>query len=189
MCIICQPEVPSLRDLFSVHSGVLILSQKKTGQSSTFISPLYCSLFLFSLLQVFLSTPPSSPLCVTENRKMPVRVAKSIDLSIDLPIAFFHQCVFLSLSQWSPSRNQTYVSFSDGMPPYWADHPSIILIDCSFMLFRSVKCHWSFIVRWIVSLQRGATFAAIPSISQSLKYSYKSFRTRLGSRCSPTLVR
>lgn len=32
-----------------------------------------------------------------------------------------------------------------GHPSYWTDRPSIILIDYLFMLFRSVKCHWSLV--------------------------------------------
>ncbi len=62
------------------------------------------------------------------------------------------------------------------------------LIDYLFMLFRSVKCHWSFIVRWMVFLQLAASFHPSPihrSISQSLKYSYKSFGQDSGQDVHP----
>ncbi len=92
-------------------------------------------------------------------------------------------------SQQNPSRSPIRFSLWRDASSYWADRPSIILIDYSFMLFRSVKCHWSFIVRWMVFLQLAASFPSVSdhrSISQSLKYSYKSFGAGLRSRCSPT---
>ncbi len=139
----------------------------KPGQSSTFHFP---SLSLHVL--VFLSTPHPISVSAVFNSSFLVQAQRrcanlSICESIQRSSAFIRE---IFQSQRNPSRSLICFSLWRGTSSYWADHPSIILIDYSFMLFWSAKCHWSFIVRWMVSLQLAASFPPISdsSINQSM---------------------
>ncbi len=156
-----QYEVLYLWDLSVFFLCSVPFCLTKPGQSSTFHFP---SLSL--RVSVFLSTPhhlsASAKTVQAQKRCANLSICESIQRSSAFIWEFFQ-------SQQNPSRSPIRFSLWRDASSYWADRPSIILIDYSFMLFRSVKCHWSFIVRWMVFLQLAASFPSVsdPSINQS----------------------
>lgn len=151
----------SLRSLFNSSFVLCSFCLKKPGQSSTFN---FHSLLL-SVCQLSVSIQPL--LHQLKQRE----VVKAIDISFDLTIAFFHHSVFSVLASEVPQEIRSMFLSPMGYLLIERKRPSIILIDWSFMLFRSVKCHWSFIVRWTVSLQPGVALSSISpaSFHQSVK--------------------
>lgn len=135
----------------------------KPGQRSTFNFP-SLSLRVSVSLSTHHPLSASAKMVQAQKRCENLSICESIQRSSAFIWEFFQ-------SQQNPSRSLICFSLWRDTSSYWANRPSIILIDYSFMLFRSVKCHWSFIVRWMVSLQLSASFPSVsdPSINQSVK--------------------
>lgn len=74
-------------------------------------------------------------------------------------------------SRQNRSRSPICFSLWRDTSSYWADCPSIILIDYFFMLFRSVKCHWSLVDGFFPASRIFSIglLCSDPSISQSVK--------------------
>lgn len=89
-------------------------------------------------------------------------------MRINLMIICFHLRVFLAAKI---AQEVQSVSLWRDTSSYWADRPSIILIDYSFMLFRSVKCHWSLVDGFFPASRVFSVclLCSDPSINQSVK--------------------